>query len=394
MPTLEQAKKVHAAPMLDELEHEWAFLGAKVDRSHWRVTFPGGSWLQWVTAERARNIRGIRCDILSVDECDDVDESIYFANALPWLSEHHSLAIAVLSGTPTRGRYGLLYKSLGRALGWERLENGDRFPQHYGSHAPSWEFPEYVSPERIEHAQLNTPPEIFAREWECNFDAGEGLVYPHFREASHVRLPHPETEWREYIVGVDWGWEDPTVFLVFGVAGHGRDTQIHLLAEYVERHKTITELTELARRVDMLYPDARWYADPSRPGDIESLRRPVNIGPDGYNRGGAGVRIVAADNAIDDGVSTVADTLLLRERPDPSNLNEAIGWSQLLVHPDCVHTIREFGLYRRKRDSRNRDRVLDDIEDKNNHCMDAGRYALHTHFGSKDKRVSAGYSAR
>jgi Terminase RNAseH like domain len=390
MPTLEQAKKVHAAGMIAELEGEWAWLGGKINRSEWRVTFPGGSWVQWVTGERARNIRGIRCDGLSADECDDIPIDLYDAIVTPWFSEPHSLGIQILSGTPTRSRYGLLWRTLMRGKGKLLDENGNQFAGHFASHHTAYDFPEHVSPEMLERARLEMPPELFAREWLCSFDAGEGLVYPHFSEDFHVRYPHPETVWNEHIIGVDWGWEDPTVFSILGIGGHGRDVQMHQLAEVVVRHKTDSELVEIARQVDAQYPNARWYADPSSPQRIEAFRKRVDIGPDGHNRGGAGVRIEGSvKHEIVDGVATVADVLLARERPEP------IGrWAQLFIHPDCVETIREFGMYRRKRNPRNRDEVLDELEDKNNHCMDAIRYAIQSRFGGEDRRIVTGYGVR
>jgi len=375
MPTLEQAKKVHASSMIDELEGDWKWLGGKLNRVDWRVTFPGGSWVQWVTAERARNIRGMRCDIISVDECDDVEMSVYDAITLPWFSEHHSLGMSLLSGTPTRGRYGLLYRTIARGLGLEKQSDGADFPNYFASHKTSLDFPEFVSPAMVERARIDMQgtPQLFEREWMCSFDAGEGLVYPHFKTDFHVREPDPAIVWREYLVGVDWGWEDPTVFIVFGVSGHGKDTQIHALAEWVVQHKTDSEVADMARRVDMIYPNAIWYADPSRPQTIAAVKR------------AAKVRMLPADNAIQDGVATVADSFLIRPRTDGSE------WAQLYVAPECEEMIRELGLYRRKRDPRNHDHVLDDIEDRNNHVMDATRYALHTHFGGPDRRAVEGY---
>jgi len=41
-------------------------------------------------------------------------------------------------------------------------------------------------------------------------------------------------------------------------------------------------------------------------------------------------------------------------------------------------------MYRRKRDPRDLDRVLDTPEDRNNHAMDAIRYAIFTRFGTPE----------
>jgi hypothetical protein len=51
------------------------------------------------------------------------------------------------------------------------------------------------------------------------------------------------------------------------------------------------------------------------------------------------------------------------------------------VAPCCANGIREISEYRRKRDPQDPDRYLEAIEDKNNHAMDADRYALFAQFG-------------
>jgi phage terminase large subunit len=87
------------------------------------------------------------------------------------------------------------------------------------------------------------------------------------------------------------------------------------------------------------------------------------------------VRIEGAENAIDDGVSCVADKFFIRK------VDGREPYAKLYVDPSCKNLIRELGLYRRKRDPRNRERVLDDIQDKDNHAADSIRYALMTRFG-------------
>jgi hypothetical protein len=55
------------------------------------------------------------------------------------------------------------------------------------------------------------------------------------------------------------------------------------------------------------------------------------------------------------------------------------------VSRKCPRTIEEFGKYRRKRDPRNADKFLDEIEDKNNHCMDSVRYPIFSRFGGPSR---------
>jgi phage terminase large subunit len=51
------------------------------------------------------------------------------------------------------------------------------------------------------------------------------------------------------------------------------------------------------------------------------------------------------------------------------------GFDKIVIHPRCRHTIDEFSLYSYKID-KHTEEVLPIVEDKNNHCIDALRYAL------------------
>jgi len=344
-----------------ELEGRWAFLGGKINRTKWRVEFPGGSWIQFFGAKEANSARGMRCDVVSEDEADDIEISDDESVVNPWFSETHSLRIKIISGTPLRGRYGLL---------WKMYDAGrKRVPGHFSFHATYRDVPEHVSREYVESIRLTTLLSLFLREWECSFDSAEGLVYDIFKEDYHVRLPPPGTKFSEYLIGVDHGYEDPGVFLLIGVAGSGHDATCYVLDEIYQTKQEETWWVRQAKAWRFKYPSAIWYPDPARPDRVSALRSK------------AGIRVPLADgelnvdNAIEDGVSAVADRFIPRPGLDGNRT------ARLFVSPRCRKTIRELGLYRRKRDPRNKDTILEAIEDKNNHAMDALRYALFNRFG-------------
>lgn len=358
-PTLEQLKKVHSNGTLNELSRggPWAFLGANVNRSEWKITYPGGSTLQWVTAERADNARGIRCDVVLIDEADDIDPEVIDSVVDPWFTEPWSMAMQMVAGTPRRGRQGLLYR--------QHMRGVEGKPGYYSFHA-TYRDAHNVNRAFVEKKRLETPPSYFAREYECDFDSAEGLVYPAFSEGLHVRKPHPSAVPTEVIVGCDWGFVDPTVFLAIGIYGSGADAVAWVLREYYESGKTIDDWAAVATEWKRLYPKAKWYADPSQPATIEAIRIK------------SGVNIIGADNDRDDGIFTVNHWLT----PKVREVNGAkVQRTYLFVDPTCTNTIREFGLYRRKRDAKNKDRVLEKIEDKDDHTADSLRYALFTRFG-------------
>lgn len=380
MPGLVQARKVHEQRTLDELRTTWEPLGGHLNRSEWKISFPGGSWIQWVSAEQARSNRGLRCDIACIDEADDIDPELIDAIAEAWFTEPWSLRMTLVGGTPTRGRYGLLYRTHARGTGKLLDSDGLPFTDHHSFHATCYDFPRFVSRIAIEKARSKLASTIFKREWMCDFDAAEGLVYGNFDETFHVRDPLEGTVWSEVIVGADHGFEDPGCFLVIGIAGSGEDATAHVIHEVYAAHQQEDWWIERAREIVGWFPRAKWYPDPSRPDRIAALRTK------------AGIRLGDVDNSIEDGVGVVG-SLLGKRRHSETGPEHA----RLYVARSCANTLREIGVYRRKRDPRNAERVLDDIEDKNNHAMDALRYPLFARFRTKTssgRNANAGAQAR
>jgi len=70
LPSFKQAKDLYALKLEQALgpSGKFGFLGARIDRVTWRIRFPGGSWLQLFGAENARGSRGLRCDVVVVDD--------------------------------------------------------------------------------------------------------------------------------------------------------------------------------------------------------------------------------------------------------------------------------------------------------------------------------------
>lgn len=364
MPTFKACKDVHAALAEEDLGKagEWGWLGAKIDHQRWRISFPGGGWIQWFGTKEANSARGIRCDLVTMDECDDIDPGVLDSVVRPWFSEPWSLKGLLLGGTPRRGRYGLLYREHRKGL--EGKAGRFSVPATFD------DAPETCDLAYIQRVREDTPLAIFRREYLCDFDSAEGLVYNIFEESFHVRVHDPRTIWSEILVGVDHGYEDPGALVVIGVAGGGREATCHIIEEFYEQHKTESWWIERAKEIRARYPRAKWYADPSRPDRIRGLKE------------GAHVEFVQAKNAIEDGIAAVADRLV--QRVDPNDRTGRRRFSRLYVHPRCAHTIAEFRTYRRKRDPRDPERVLDAPEDRNNHAMDALRYPIFTRFGSPE----------
>src|SRR4051812_6016608 len=72
MPTLAQFVEVHGEHFERELKNEWGFLGGRLNKTRWRVQFPGGSSIQILSQEKRTKIAGNRTDKVLADESDDI----------------------------------------------------------------------------------------------------------------------------------------------------------------------------------------------------------------------------------------------------------------------------------------------------------------------------------
>lgn len=134
--------------------------------------------------------------------------------------------------------------------------------------------------------------------------SAEGVVYENYDPAIHLidRRDVPKIEWA--FGAIDWGWNDPFVFQVWGVA----DGCIYRLAEiYKGKLKTDQAAEWIRTLIDQ--HDIRWIvADPSRPDWIDLLndrlqgwgKRASVPGDDGHYR-----MIHKAFNGIEEGIDTM-----------------------------------------------------------------------------------------
>lgn len=415
-PTLKQWKEIHWIGIENELSRrgKWGWLGAKLDRQTGHIDFPGGSIVRPFPAQAhtARGARGMRTDVLDADEFDDIDSQVYDSIAVPWLSEPWSLQIELPGGTPTQGRHGLWWRTMQAGKIGQKLRDGARLEdllpaadieryrsllgeegadggavaeiasamkRIYSFHATWRDAPETVDRRSYARAVATTPKATIEREWEANADAGEGLVYP-FDETFHVRQPPPNGQFREFLVGGDHGTTDPGVLLLAGVQGHGEDAIVFVTQEFYETDQPnfMWDRRAKAWAKDQTLRNPVFFIDPSRPDRVNDYRmQGCNVGSMPAGEGSI--------NALHAGIARVANMLFIRAheqgeaRPDSGIETKVIRYARLYVAPTCKHTIREFGLYKRKKHP---DGSFDEEPlDKHNHAMDALRYLVYGRFG-------------
>lgn len=145
-----------------------------------------------------------------------------------------------------------------------------------------------------------------------------------------------------YRFGADWGYAiDPSVLIRCSTEGN------RLYIDY-EAYMIGCEIINLPNLFDRVPESRKWFitADSSRPETI------AHLNSHGYPR----------VNSAQKGAGSVEEGIQFLQSFD------------IVVHPRCKHTIQELTTYCYKSDPKTGE-VIPYLEDKNNHCMDALRYA-------------------
>ncbi|MCM1227549.1 MAG: PBSX family phage terminase large subunit [Clostridium sp.] len=174
--------------------------------------------------------------------------------------------------------------------------------------------------------------------------AAEGLIYPMYDNT----VPTIDREYIKYAVSMDYGIQNPTAMLLWGLCGgvwylvreyyhSGRDTN---------EQKTDQQYYEELERLCGKLPIWKLIIDPSASSFITLCNQKKKF------------KILKANNDVIDGIRHTASVLSEKK---------------LLINDCCKNTIREFGLYSWD-DNTDEDRPIKE----NDHCMDALRYMVNT----------------
>jgi PBSX family phage terminase large subunit len=169
----------------------------------------------------------------------------------------------------------------------------------------------------------------------------EGLVYRWFDPDDHVLESTPSTDvFDEFIYGVDFGFDNPSAILAIGKRGD----EYVVLENFYESRCTEQDLAVEAATMQERWGPGRFYCDPSEPSAIQVFQN-------------EGLNAQQAINDVTPGIRTVT------RQQDSLQVTEA-----------CQAVRNEFRQYQYREDG------TDDTPlKKNDHAMDALRYAIHTH---------------
>jgi len=201
----------------------------------------------------------------------------------------------------------------------------------------------------IEHLRNKYTKDFAAQELDGELVSLSGLVYkfnPSKHTFDHRRFSLKEGD--EIIGGIDWGWDDPFVFLFIVKRGNS----YYVLDEYFKQHWTVEDHCKFLAGHPLIKKVGRAFADPSQPAARSQVREALGFP---VNRGRTERKDLLA------GINTVGSL---------------IDHDKLYVASRCKQLIKEFGSYMWvDRDDRN---SQDKPMDAYNHGMDALRYVCHS----------------
>lgn len=214
-----------------------------------------------------------------------------------------------------------------------------------------------LSPEQIADAERLYTGVFYNRYIKGLWCVAEGLIYPMFDKAVHVKsLPHPQGEW---YVSVDYGTLNAFSAGLWCYDG----TTAYRVAEYYysgreqKRQRTNTQYLQSIQQLTAGKSISAVIVDPSAASFIAELRQ-------------AGFLVRKGKNDVVEGIRRTA---------------AALEQGKLLFSPDCKNSFREFALYRLD-ESSSQDRPIKE----NDHAMDDIRYFVSTILREQPKPTRIG----
>jgi hypothetical protein len=265
--------------------------------------------------ETIRTFQGV--NLLILDEASRIPDMLY-GSVRPMVGTANGRTLCL--STPF-GQRGFFWRSWCDDTGpWTRF----RIP---------WTQCPRLTPEFIAQERRQFGDSWVSQEYECDFTACDGRVYPDFDKAIVHDWTPPAIGKR--VGGIDWGFRNPFA-AVWGIVDKN-----DILWIEAERYQTQATLRDHAAA---LPKGITWYADPSGPTEIHEFRT-------------AGHTIRAGRNDIRAGIQAVTSRL----QTGRLKVNAA----------NCPNLLREAGLYHYPRDADGETPV-----DAHNHALSALRYLI------------------
>jgi hypothetical protein len=267
-----------------------------------------------------RAFGGVR--LLVLDEAARIPTDLY-RSVRPMLAVSQGRLVAL--STPF-GRRGWFYEEWQGNGPWKKVQI-------------TWRDCPRITPEFIEEERRALGDAWVRQEYECNFTALEGLVYPDFPAALVEGNPEPAGR---AVGGIDFGWRNPFA-AIWGVLD--RDDVLWITGERYLRQTPLHEHAAALRRLR----GVTWYADPAGRTETEELRA-------------AGLAVRAGDNEVRAGIAAVTARLRTGRLK--------------VVRAACPNLIEEAKLYRYPSAGERAASGGEEPIDDHNHALAALRYLV------------------
>tara|TARA_B100000745_G_scaffold84529_1_gene52933 strand:+ start:2248 stop:3576 length:1329 start_codon:yes stop_codon:yes gene_type:complete len=213
-----------------------------------------------------------------------------------------------------------------------------------------------MTPEMMERFEKSIPKHMREMRLRGKHLMAGALVYVEFDPSSHI-IKHGDVPGDTTWYGcLDEGMDHPTAFLLVGVS---RDGKAYVYDEYYSRNQTpeadVVGINNVIGDRKLEWPIV---ADPA-------LWQSRKTGMSAMRYGDAGLDLIPAMR-----------TSKFGEDHGVYGVKEMLRHNELFVCESCENLIREFYLWKYKRDKDNRPMASDQYEDKNNDGLDALRYLI------------------
>lgn len=330
-PTRDDAREIAWAILCDKCQNVTTYKNEQ--RLEMRVKTVGGGESSillygWESVQERGKGRGLANDLIVLDE------AAFYRNFWEGWDE-------VLSPTLVDRRGDAVFISTPKGFNhfYELFNKQETDPDFKSFRFSTYDNP-FIPVDEIEREKLSKPEDTFAQEYLADFRKAEGLVYPEFDRQRHVSADIPMENVARRLVGVDFGYTNPTAALLVLEMRDGR----FWVAE--EWYKAGRDTEEIVSAIRSMNPEAV-YPDPAEPDRIELLRR-------------AGLSIREVKKDVQWGIERV---------------RSVIKQGRLVVHPRCVNLLDELATYRWKEGKSDKN-APDEPEKHHDHAADSLKYVL------------------
>jgi PBSX family phage terminase large subunit len=190
---------------------------------------------------------------------------------------------------------------------------------------------------------------------------GEGIVYKTFDPLKHVQeFDYKNIQFKSLFRSIDWGFENPFVCLYIGI---DNEDNVFVFDEYYIKETSNEDNANnlLSKYSDMSFQNT--FVDPSASHFIALLISKKQ-------------RVTLANNAVEEGIMSVRRKLAIKKSFDGTEK------PSLLIHPNCKNLITEFQnyIYAKWKTGDMKEIPKEEPVKKNDHCLDALRYFIHTYY--------------